>query len=58
MEDYLKLIICLLIILVFVISYWSGKTSAQSERIDKLRKEIKDMSDTVQKMDDIMNKPK
>lgn len=33
-------------------------TQSDSERIDKLRKDIKEMSDTVQKMDDIMNKPK
>lgn len=56
MEDYFKLIIILLIGLVFLISYWCGKTSAQSERIDKLRKDIKEMSETVQRMDDIMNK--
>jgi hypothetical protein len=31
-------------------------TQSDSERIDKLRKDIKEMSENVQRMDDIMNK--
>jgi MFS superfamily sulfate permease-like transporter len=33
-------------------------TQSDSERIDKLRKDIKEMSDNIHRMDDIMNKPK